>query len=73
MAKLERMTDEELEAKSAELAEQKRAIREEQNAVDAELETRRAIAQLSGPARRIVEARLAGKSDSAGSAQGGAR
>ncbi len=53
-------TDAKLEAKAAELAQQRTAIRLEQLKVSAELEVRASIAQLSPAAREVFAIRVGG-------------
>lgn len=60
MADYEHMTTAELAALAESLAEEKRSIRDQQNEVQAELDLRRALETLSGPSRRIIEARMGG-------------
>ena len=60
MADYEHMTTSELEAEQERLADEKRSVRDQQNEVQAELDLRRALESLSGPSRRIVEARMGG-------------
>lgn len=54
------MTDEELAARAAELAEERTAIRLKQLEVQRELEVREAVKNLSPETRRIVKLGLAG-------------
>ena len=60
------MTDEELQAEADRLAEERTATRLQQNAVQAEIDIRRALSTLNPETRRIVEIKLAGGTVPAG-------
>lgn len=55
-----KLSDEELEARRSELAEERTRVRLAQNEVQAEIDLRAALSSMSGPVRRIVEIRLGG-------------
>lgn len=74
MAKtVEKMTDEELARRRDALAKQRSEVREEQVAVQAEIDLRAALAAMPGEARRVVELRLGGgvRPEGAADAKGG--
>lgn len=66
--KIENMSDEDLEAEAAALAKQRTEIRLRQNAVTAEQETRRALANVSGATREALQIRLGGNISGEGGA-----
>lgn len=66
--KIENMNDEELEAEAAALARQRTEVRLRQNAVTAEQETRRALANVSGATREALQIRLGGNISGEGGA-----
>jgi hypothetical protein len=66
---LSKMTDEQLAAAAAQLADDRTKVRKAQNAVTAEQEMRKALAGMSGPAREVAKIRLEGKIDAEGGAK----